>query len=92
MTSLPAQRFGFTGRGLIREGMHADVIVFDPRQIAPKSTWREPRLLPKGIHHVLVNGQFAIRNGEPTGICAGEVVRGYLGNGDTDLDPGPEID
>jgi N-acyl-D-amino-acid deacylase len=75
MTSLPTQRFGFSGRGLIREGMWADLTVFDPDQIAPGSTWRQPRGLPKGIQQVLVNGQFAVRDGEATGVRAGQVVR-----------------
>ncbi|MFC2015971.1 amidohydrolase family protein, partial [Chloroflexota bacterium] len=77
MTSLPAQRFGLARRGLIREGMWADLVVFDSEQIGPRSTWRQPRLLPKGIHHVLVNGQFAVRDGEATGQRAGHVVRGF---------------
>lgn len=75
MASLPAQRFGFASRGLVREGMWADLAVFDPDEIAPGSTWRQPRLLPKGIHHVLVNGQFAVRDGKATGVQAGQVVR-----------------
>jgi N-acyl-D-aspartate/D-glutamate deacylase len=75
MTSLPAQRFGFSSRGLIREGMWADLVVFDKAEIAPRSTWRQPRLLPDGIHHVLVNGEFAVRDGEATGVGAGQVVR-----------------
>jgi N-acyl-D-amino-acid deacylase len=75
MTSLPAQRFGFTRRGLIREGMQADLVILDQDKIAPRSTWREPGLLPEGIYHVLVNGQFAIRDGEVTGVRAGRVVR-----------------
>jgi N-acyl-D-aspartate/D-glutamate deacylase len=75
MTSLPAQRFGFTRRGLVREGMQADLVVFDSDEIAPRSTWRQPGLLPKGIHHVLVNGKFAVRDAVATGVRAGTVVR-----------------
>lgn len=75
LTSLPAQRFGFKERGLIREGMYADVVIFDQSEIAPRSTWRQPRLLPEGIHHVLVNGKAAVRDGIATGVCAGHVVR-----------------
>jgi N-acyl-D-amino-acid deacylase len=75
VTSMPAQRFGFGDRGLVREGMAADLVVFDPQTLRPGSTWRQPRLLPKGIQHVLVNGQFAVRDGNATGICAGQVVR-----------------
>jgi N-acyl-D-aspartate/D-glutamate deacylase len=76
LTSLPAQRFGFTRRGLIREGMWADLVVFDQEEIRPRSTWRQPGLLPQGIHYVLVNGEFAVRKGQPTGLRAGHVVRG----------------
>jgi N-acyl-D-aspartate/D-glutamate deacylase len=75
MTSLPAQRFGFARRGLVREGMWADLVVFDSAEIGPRSTWRQPRLLPKGIHHVLVNGVFAVRDGLATGNRAGVVIR-----------------
>lgn len=74
MSSLPAQRFGFTRRGLVREGMQADLVVFDSSEIGPRSTWRQPGLLPKGIHHVLVNGRFAVRDGVATGTRAGTVV------------------
>lgn len=75
LTSLPAQRFGFAGRGLLRAGMWADIVILDPAEINPGSTWRQPRLLPQGIHHVLVNGQFAVHNCQPTGVRAGQVVR-----------------
>lgn len=75
ITSLPAQRFGLKGRGLIREGMWADLVVFDRDRIAAGSTWRQPRLLPQGILHVLVNGQLAIRDGKITESRAGQVTR-----------------
>lgn len=75
MTGLPAQRFGFKGRGLIQEGMYADLVIFDKMEIRPRSTWRQPQLLPEGIYHVLVNGQPAVSNGRPTGLRFGQVVR-----------------
>jgi N-acyl-D-amino-acid deacylase len=75
MTSLPLQFLGIKDRGLIKEGMWADVVVFDPQQIENKATYAEPCLHPVGIHYVLVNGQIAIEEGRHTGMLAGRVLR-----------------
>lgn len=71
MTSLPAQRFGLADRGLLRPGMAADIVVFDPDTITDRATYQQPRQFPVGIEHVLVNGQIALRGGETTGVVAG---------------------
>jgi N-acyl-D-aspartate/D-glutamate deacylase len=75
-TSLPAETFGFTDRGVLREGAFADVIVFDERTIADRSTYEEPTLLATGMRWVLVNGKFAVDGGESTGALAGRPLRG----------------
>jgi N-acyl-D-amino-acid deacylase len=73
-TSLPAQRFGFAGRGLIRSGMWADVVVFDPRTVVDTSTTKSPASPPVGIHDVLVNGEPVLLNDKPTGARPGSVL------------------
>ena len=56
MTSLPAQRLGLADRGLLRKGMAADIVVFDPLSVAGASTYESPRELARGVEWVLVNG------------------------------------
>lgn len=61
-----ARRFGLKDRGLVREGMAADVVVFDPDAIADRSTFDDGKLLAVGVSDVLVNGVPVLRNGERT--------------------------
>jgi len=75
MTSLPAQRLGLQDRGSLREGLVADITVFDPNVIRDKGTWSEPNQFPEGIMHVLVAGQLAVRDGTITGVRVGKVLR-----------------
>ncbi|HYN09956.1 MAG TPA: amidohydrolase family protein [Vicinamibacterales bacterium] len=75
MTSLPAQVFGFTGRGEIREGAFADIVIFDPARVVDKATYQSPHQMSEGIDWVLVNGKIARRDGEFTGALAGKVLR-----------------
>ena len=75
VTALPAQRLGLKDRGLLREGMWADVVVFDPMQIRDEATLQEPNQYPEGITYVLVNGQIVITEGEHTGALPGKVLR-----------------
>jgi N-acyl-D-amino-acid deacylase len=75
MTSLPAQRLGLQDRGLLREGMVADITVFDPTSIIDRGTYAEPNQHPIGISHVLVGGRVAVENGKLTGVRAGRVQR-----------------
>ena len=74
-TSLPAEILGLTDRGLIAEGMVADITVFDPETIRDRATFTEPFLQSTGIHHVLINGQLAVHDGIPTGRLAGRSLR-----------------
>ena len=66
MTSLAAQQFGFAQRGLVKAGMAADLVVFDPATVVDKATYQHPHAFAAGIPHVLVNGVAVIRNGETT--------------------------
>ncbi len=76
MTSLPAQRFRFTDRGLIRPGMWADIVVFDSKTVSDKATFEKPHAYSQGFQYVLVNGQVVIENGKHTGIKSGQVILG----------------
>lgn len=75
-SGLAAQRFRFDKRGTIANGNFADLVVFDSNKIGTLSDYANPAQDPQGIFHVMVNGQFAVRNGQLTGIKAGEPLRG----------------
>ncbi len=75
MTSLPAQRLGLADRGLVRPGMAADLVVFDPEQIQDTATYEEPRRYPEGIPSVLVNGRFVVEDGQRTDELPGRALR-----------------
>ena len=75
MTSLPANTFHFKGRGELREGNWADIVVFDPEKVQDTSTYKDPHHYATGIPYVLVNGVPVILNGEDTGAKAGEALR-----------------
>lgn len=76
MTSWPALRMRLTDRGVIREGMWADVVVFDFETIQDEATWDDPVEYPVGIDYVLVNGEVVIDHGRHTGARPGHVLRG----------------
>jgi N-acyl-D-aspartate/D-glutamate deacylase len=75
MTSLPAGRVGISDRGALREGLFADIVVFDPATIRDKATFDDPHQYPEGIEYVIVNGVPAVENGRLTGARAGRVLR-----------------
>ncbi len=75
MTSFPAQKLGLTDRGLIREGMRADIVIFDPETISDKTTYANPHQYPEGIPFVIVNGTVVIDNGRHTGARPGMVLK-----------------
>jgi N-acyl-D-amino-acid deacylase len=75
MTGLPASRLGLRDRGVVREGTFADLVVFDPETIADVATFTDPHRYPEGIHQVLVNGQFVVRDGRQTEERPGRVLR-----------------
>lgn len=74
-TGLAADFLRLDDRGYVREGMRADLAVLDPERIRDLATYEDPHRYSEGAVHVLVNGVFAIRSGEPTGALAGEVIR-----------------
>lgn len=74
-TSLPAEIFGIPNRGKLKEGFFADLIVFKPEDVKDNSTYENPAELAEGMEYVIVNGKFAIKNGEFTGYLAGQTIR-----------------
>lgn len=74
MTSLPAQIFQIRDRGLLREGMWADIVIFNPKTVKNNATYGNPCQSPDGIPYVLVNGKIVIDEGEHTGVLAGRVL------------------
>jgi N-acyl-D-amino-acid deacylase len=76
MTSLPANRLGVADRGILRQGMKADVVVFDPATVQDMSTYEKPDQYSKGIDWVLINGTPVLANGTPTNALPGRVLRG----------------
>jgi N-acyl-D-aspartate/D-glutamate deacylase len=75
MTSLPADWIGLRDRGRIFEGQAADLVVFDPKTIADRSTWTEPAKLAVGVRDVLVNGVLVLQHGTLTGAAPGRYLR-----------------
>lgn len=75
MTSWPAQRMGLSDRGLIREGMRADIVLFDLDTLDDVASWDAPAGSPTGIETVIVNGVVSFEGGKHTGARAGSALR-----------------
>ncbi len=75
MTSLPANAFHFKGRGELREGNWADIVVFDADKVQDNSIYKDPHHYSTGIPYVLVNGVLVLKNNEGTGAKAGQALR-----------------
>jgi N-acyl-D-amino-acid deacylase len=75
-SALPAQRMRLTDRGVLKHGMWADVVVFDPATIRDLATFEKPNQLSQGMEYVLVNGVPVIDQGKMTGALPGQVLRG----------------
>jgi len=75
VTGAPARRLGLADRGVVRPGAWADLVVFDPATVGSPAGYEHPTLPPTGIPHVLVNGEFAMRDGVRTTALAGRAVR-----------------
>lgn len=75
MTGATATRLGLEGIGYIKQGMAADIVIFDPEKIRDRADFDSPRAYPDGISHVIVSGQPVIVNGEHTGARSGRVLR-----------------
>ncbi len=75
MTSLPAQRFGLHDRGLLREGLAADILIIDEKLVTDNSTFSQPHAYATGFRYVIVNGEVAIEDGKMSGKRSGKVLR-----------------
>jgi N-acyl-D-amino-acid deacylase len=75
MTGMPADKFRLTDRGYVREGMAADLVVFDPATIVDNATYEDPRNAPSNVPHVFVNGTAVVRDGEHTHARVGRALR-----------------
>ena len=76
LTGLPASNLELDRRGFLREGMFADVVVFDPAQIEDRATFEKPHQYAVGVKHVFVNGTQVLKDGEHTGAKPGRAVWG----------------
>jgi dihydroorotase/N-acyl-D-amino-acid deacylase len=76
MSSAVATRLAIPDRGILKPGMYADVVIFDPNTIIDKATYEQPRQLSTGVRYVWVNGTLVWHDGEPTGAKPGRIVRG----------------
>jgi dihydroorotase/N-acyl-D-amino-acid deacylase len=75
-TALPAARMRLTDRGVLKQGMWADVVVFDPTTVRDRATFDNPNQLSEGMEYVLVNGVPVIDQGKMTGKLPGKILRG----------------
>lgn len=76
MSAAVAQRLGIRDRGLLREGMLADVVIFDPATVADRATFENPHQLSVGVRDVWVNGERVLKEGAHTGAMPGRIVDG----------------
>jgi len=74
MTSLPAEQFRFTTRGLVKSGYAADLVVFDPARVADAATFEKPHAYATGVPYVIVNGAVVVKNGQQTDARPGQVL------------------
>lgn len=74
MTSLPAQKFGLKDRGLLREGMAADIVVFNEKEVTDRSTFEKPHAYSTGFYFVIVNGQLVVEDGIHLGTRSGKAL------------------
>ena len=76
MTGMPAKRVGLKDRGLLREGMFADIAIFNPETVIDRATFEAPNHYPEGVSFVIVNGQLSVDEGKRTSALAGRPLRG----------------
>ena len=74
MTSFPAQKLGMRDRGMIRESMIADLVIFDPETISDKCTYTDPHQYPVGIPYVIVGGEVVVDQSKHTGLLTGHIL------------------
>ena len=76
MSAFPAQRIGLADRGVLREGMKADIAVFDPATVRDMATFEQPHQYAEGVTQVIVNGQVAFDAGRMTDVRPGRILYG----------------
>ncbi len=76
MTSAVTRRLSIQDRGLLQEGLYADIAVFDPKTIIDHATYEQPHQLSTGVRYVFVNGVAVVRDGKHTGAQPGQIIRG----------------
>jgi N-acyl-D-amino-acid deacylase len=89
MTSLPAKRLKLADRGVIRAGLKADLVLFDPKTVIDRSTFEKPHELAEGIRMVFVNGEAVWQDGKATGARPGRVLPG-AGAASSEAVPAPQ--
>lgn len=75
MTGLPAYILGLNDRGLIKDGLAADIVLFNPRTVADRADYINPHRYSEGFSYVMINGRWVIKNGLMTGVKAGKILR-----------------
>jgi N-acyl-D-amino-acid deacylase len=76
MTSFPAQRLGLRDRGILKEGMKADIAVFDPDTVRDRATFEQPHQYAEGVFLVVINGEITFENSSMTSARPGRVLYG----------------
>ena len=79
MTGLPADILGLGDRGYVREGLAADLVLFNPSRVTDRSTYEQPTLRPDGIEYVVLNGAVVVEGGRGTGVRMGRSLRAGSG-------------
>lgn len=79
MTSLPARIYGFPRKGLLREGMDADLVIFDPIHLLDNATVSDYAASNSGLNYVLLRGKVVVKNGSATGEMVGSILRSACG-------------
>ncbi len=75
MTSLPADNLKLAGRGRVRSGDYADLVILDPGEVIDRATYEDPHQYSVGVRDVMVNGRFALRDGHFTGDFTGRALK-----------------
>ncbi len=75
MTSMAANRLDIRDRGMLRDSMKANIVVFDPDTVSSPATLQNPKQYPVGIEYVVVNGSIVVDQGQHTGVLAGRALR-----------------
>jgi N-acyl-D-amino-acid deacylase len=76
MAAFPALRFGLADRGVLREGMKADVAIFDPNTVRDLATFERPHQYAEGVTQVIVNGEVVFEDGRMTVARPGRILLG----------------